>query len=178
MDLLYPNAKDLIQSWRIYIRAPSLSLVYFRHLATLVRSWLISHINIYHLFAGCKYIISLSLQFANVLEFRLWRWNMIDLETEMKELARSTQQYSQHKIVDPYISSMSRILLQSEEATMVKQYKHIHTHTHTHNKHTHTSAVNIIWSTYCHLLIFFWKFLHNPSFFHLSKFWMFLLKTQ
>ena len=71
-DLLYVNAKDLIQSVRINkIRAASLSLVPFRHLSALRRGQLISHINIYHLFAGLQYIISFSLQFVGVLELRL-----------------------------------------------------------------------------------------------------------
>ena len=39
--------------------------------------------------------------------FRLWRWNMTFSDTEMKELGRSPWQYSQQKIVDPKISSMS-----------------------------------------------------------------------
>ena len=61
-DLLYANAKDLIQSWRIYIRVASLSLLSSRHLSVLGRGRLISYIKIYHLFAGYEYIISFPLQ--------------------------------------------------------------------------------------------------------------------
>ena len=45
-DLLYANAKDLLQSGRIYIKVASLSLVSFRHLSVLARGRLISYINI------------------------------------------------------------------------------------------------------------------------------------
>ena len=61
-DLVYANAKDLIQSWRIYIRVASLSLLSSRHLSVLVRGRLISYIKIYHLFASYQYIISFPLQ--------------------------------------------------------------------------------------------------------------------
>ena len=61
-DLVYTNAKDLIQSWRIYIRVASLSLLSSRHLSVLVRGRLISYIKIYHLFASYQYIISFPLQ--------------------------------------------------------------------------------------------------------------------
>ena len=61
-DLLYVNAKDLIQSWRIYIRVAPLSLLSSRHLSVLVWGRLISYIKIYHLFAGYQYIISFPLQ--------------------------------------------------------------------------------------------------------------------
>ena len=50
----YGNAKDLTQSWRIYIRVASLSLVSFRHLSVLLRGWLITYMNIYHLFADAN----------------------------------------------------------------------------------------------------------------------------
>ena len=61
-DLVYANAKDLIQSWRIYIRVASLSLLSSRHLSVSVRGRLISYIKIYHLFASYQYIISFPLQ--------------------------------------------------------------------------------------------------------------------
>ena len=79
------------QSGRILIRVASLSLVSLRHLSALVHSRLISYINIYHLLAGCQYIISFSLQFVSVLEFCLGRFNLTILETETKELDKSTQ---------------------------------------------------------------------------------------
>ena len=74
--------------WKI--RVASLSLVSFRHLSVLIWGRLISYISICHLFAGCQYIMSFSLNFVCVLEFCLRRWNMTFLETEMKELSRST----------------------------------------------------------------------------------------
>ena len=54
-DILYANAKDLVQNGKILIRVASLSLVCFRHLSILARGQLISFINIYHRFAGALY---------------------------------------------------------------------------------------------------------------------------
>ena len=80
--------QGLNSKWKI--RVASLSLVSSRHLSVLIWDRLISYINICHLFAGCQYIMSFSLNFVFVLEFCLRRWNMTFLETEMKELSRST----------------------------------------------------------------------------------------
>ena len=70
--LLCANVKDLIQSWRIWIRVASLSLVSFRHLSVLVWGQFISYINIYHLCVE-HCIISLSLQFRVGWSFCLFR---------------------------------------------------------------------------------------------------------
>ena len=59
-DILYANAKDLVQNGKILIRVTSLSLVCFRHLSILARGQLISFINIYHLFAGAVYHVNFS----------------------------------------------------------------------------------------------------------------------
>ena len=111
-----------------------------------MRSRFISYINIYNRFAGFQYIISFSLLFVSVLEFHLWRWNTTFLDIEMKELSRSTQiqrdpdWYSQHKTVDPYLSSMSQTSCKRKKPSRWKNkdtHTHSHTHTHTHS-HTHT----------------------------------------
>ena len=64
---------------------------------------------------------------------------MIDLETEMKVLGRSTQIniYNTRLLIRTlkYVSD----ILQTEEAFRVEEYKNTHTHTHTH---THTQGVN------------------------------------
>ena len=66
--------------------------------------------------------------------FRLWRWNVTFLDTEIKELgeAPSIILTTQDRWSVP--SSMSKTLLQTKEAFMVKEYKHTHTHTHTHTR--------------------------------------------
>ena len=79
-DLPYANTKDLIQSGRIQIRVACLSLVSFRQLSKI---YPISS------FRG-DIITSFSLQFVGLLEFRLSRWKKKYLETEIKELGRST----------------------------------------------------------------------------------------
>ena len=61
-DLLYANAKDLIQSRRVYIRVASLSLISFCHLSVFSLGQLISYINLYQLFTE-HYTILFSLQF-------------------------------------------------------------------------------------------------------------------
>ena len=60
-------------------------------------------------------------------------------------MAEAPGMYSEHKIIDPYISSMSQTSSQTEEAIKVKEYKHTHTHSHTHthtHTHTHSSEKN------------------------------------
>ena len=125
-DLLYAYAKDLIQSWRIYNRV-ALSLVFFRLLSVLVWGRLISYINIYHLFAGHQNITSFSLQFVlaggfvfggDIWHFQIWKW---------RNLVEASRKYSQHKIIDLYLSSMSWTACSQ---STVEEYKHTHTHTH------------------------------------------------
>ena len=50
---------------------------------------------------------------------------MIDLEMEIKELGRSTQQYSQHNIADP-LSQVCHSRLAVGRSQQVKEYKHTH----------------------------------------------------
>ena len=59
-DLLYADAKDLIQSRRIYIRVASLYLLSLRHLSPLLGCRRISYINIDHLFTSTVYQIIFS----------------------------------------------------------------------------------------------------------------------
>ena len=87
-NFLYANSKNVIQSKRILIWVASLSLVSFLHLSVLWSGRLTSYIKIYHLFVTQIYHINFSP--VSELEFRLWRWNMTFLDTEMKELGRST----------------------------------------------------------------------------------------
>ena len=71
LDLLYANAKDLIQNGKIYIRVAFSSLVSFHHLTV---CWAADYINIY-IFAE-PYIMPFSLQsvLAGVSIFGgLWR---------------------------------------------------------------------------------------------------------
>ena len=85
-DLIFANAKDLIQSRRIQIRVASLSLVSFRSLSVLSAGRLISNINLYHLFA--EHYISFFLQFrvgwsfvfgGKIWHFQIRRWRNLDL---------------------------------------------------------------------------------------------------
>ena len=59
------------------------------------------------------------------------------LETEMKELGRSTWNDTQHNIADPYLSSMSQTSSSRKKLSGWKEHTHTHSHTHTHT-HTHT----------------------------------------
>ena len=77
-----------------------------------MRGWLISYINIYHLFAGSQCITSFSLQFV------LAGWRNL---AEVSSIILTTQD---HWSVP---SSMSKTLLQTEKAFTVKEYKHTHT---------------------------------------------------
>ena len=91
---------------------------------------------------------SFSLQFRMVWSFRLWRRNMIFPDTEIKELDRSPQQYSQQKTLIR-TSPVCHRRLEVERSQQVKEYKQTHTHTytrartHTHT-HTHTQVSNKI----------------------------------
>ena len=81
-DLVYANAKDLIQSWRIYIRVASLYLASF----VTRRFWFeadLYPISMYIIFSRAKYIISFlssllacwSFVFGGeIWHFRKWRW--------------------------------------------------------------------------------------------------------
>ena len=65
---------------------------------------------------------------------------MTYLETEMKELGRSSWNDTQHNIVDPYLSSMSQTSHSRKKLSRWKSINtHTHAHTHTHT-HTHTHA--------------------------------------
>ena len=91
---------------------------------------------------------SFSLQFRMVWSFRLWRRNMIFPDTEIKELDRSPQQYSQQKTLIR-TSPVCHRRLEVERSQQLKEYKQTHTHTHTHARahthtHTHTQVSNKI----------------------------------
>ena len=89
---------------------------------------------------------SFSLQFRMVWSFRLCRRNMIFPDTEIKELDRSPQQYSQQKTLIR-TSPVCHRRLEVERSQQVKEYKQTHTHTHTHARahtHTHTQVSNKI----------------------------------
>ena len=55
---------------------------------------------------------------------------MAVLETEMKELGRTTWNNTRSLIADPYISSMSQTSLQTKEAFRVKEYKYTRARAH------------------------------------------------
>ena len=72
----------------------------FSSLVGLLSDWLISYINIYHLFAYSKYIISFShwvswsFVFGEMWHFQIWKWkNLVEAPRQM---------FTTHKIVDPY----------------------------------------------------------------------------
>ena len=122
--------KNLIQNWRIYIRVASLSLVFFCQLSALGRGRLISYIIIY-LLRNTLYDIVFSpvccgLEFLS-LEVKYGIFGYGNEETRQKH----PDKYSQHKIVDLNLSSMS-------STSCSRKNTHTHTHTHTH-AHTHTS---------------------------------------
>ena len=80
-DLLCANVKDLIQSWRIWIRVASLSLVSFRHLSVLVWGRFISYINIYIIFVSSivSYHFLSSLERAGIFVFggEIWHFQTV-----------------------------------------------------------------------------------------------------
>ena len=131
------SGMNLIQNWRIYIRAASLSLVFFRQLSALGRGRLISYIIIY-LLRSTLYDIVFSpvccgLEFL-FLEVKYDIFGYGNEETWQKH----PDKYSQHKIVDPNLSSMS-----STSCSRKNTHTHIHTHTRTHtHTHTHTHTSN------------------------------------
>ena len=57
---------------------------------------------------------------------------MAVLETEMKEIGRTTWNNTRSLIADPYISSMSQTSLQTKETFRVKEYKYTHARARTH----------------------------------------------
>ena len=129
-------------TWFKVDRIASLSLLSFRHLSARLRSRLISYINMY-----------IFLQVANISQcflssltacwsFRFWTWNMTFLDTEMKELGRSTQ-YNTHntKVFICTLKYVPDIVADGRSlyGFTIHTHTHAHTHTHTHtNTHTHT----------------------------------------
>ena len=110
---------------------------------TFARGRLISYINIYHLFADPAVYHTFSLQFFGRLELRIWRWNMIDSEMEMKEqkslvILTTKDRWSE---LPTYVTDY----VQPEESS---RWKSINTHTHTHtHRHTHTQRHTHVCST-------------------------------
>ena len=120
---------------------------------TFARGRLISYINIYHLFADPAVYHTFSLQFFGRLELRIWRWNMIDSEMEMKEqkslvILTTKDRWSE---LPTYVTDY----VQPEESS---RWKSINTHTHTHT-HTHTRTNRPIPKSKVLLVttLFFWK---------------------
>ena len=97
--------------------------------------------------------------------FRLWRWNMKFLDTEMKELGRTPSIILTTQDCWSVPSSMSQTSLQTEEAFMVKEYKHTHTHTgtntHTYSYILHLESTHVLFavarSELWKILLFYWK---------------------
>ena len=89
-DLLYANAKGLIQIWRIEIRAASLSLVSFRPVGFGSRPTYILYQYISSFRGPSIYHIVFS-RVCGGWSFPLWRWNLTFSDTEMKELGTRTQ---------------------------------------------------------------------------------------
>ena len=121
----------MIQSARIYIRVASFSLVSFRRLSALVRGWLISYINIYHLFTGFQDIISFFLSSSCLLEFSLlevktWHFLIQRWRNLTEEPSRIFATQDRWSVPLKYVSD----ILQTEEAFTVEEYTHSHIHTH------------------------------------------------
>ena len=79
--------RPINSKWKIIVA--SLSVVSFRYFSVLDGGRLTSNISIYHLFASQIYHIVFS-PVCQLLEFRLWMWNMAFFEMEITELGRST----------------------------------------------------------------------------------------
>ena len=126
-DLRRANAKDLIQYGRILIRKASLSLVSFRHCRFWSLGWIISYINIYHLFEGQHYIIrflSSSCQLgSSSLEVKYDRFRNRNEGTWQKPLIILTTK-------DRWTENLTYVTdVQPEETN---RWKSINTHTHTY----------------------------------------------
>ena len=113
---------------------------------------LISYISINHLFTGCHYIISFSLQYVAELEF-------LSLEVKYDifrygdkgNWQKHPDKYSQHKIVDPYLSSMSWTSCSWEKPSRWKNintHTNIHTHAHTYHSTIKMNPVDVNSNTY------------------------------
>ena len=99
-------------------------------------------ISLYIIFSpGAIYHIVFS-PVCQLLECRLWRWNMTFLETEIKELGRSTWNNTHNKrslILTPQVSPRHRCRRKKPLRWKSRNtHTHIHTHTHTHT-YTHTN---------------------------------------
>ena len=124
-------------------------------MSTLGRGWLISYINIYHLFADpALYHIVFSPSFGR-LDLRLWRWNMIDSEMEWRNLAeaRSNTHNKRSLIRTPHICHRRRAAGRNQQ---VEEYKNTHTRTY-----TNVSNWKIKWEKiYCFERLCLW---YHPS---------------
>ena len=117
---------------RISIWVASLSLISFLHLSVLWSGRLTSYIKIYHLFVTRIYHINFSP--VSELEFRLWRWNMTFLDTEMKELGRSIHIHKTRSLIRaPHVCLIHLADRRSLHVGRILTHIHTHTHTHTHN---------------------------------------------
>ena len=99
-----------------------------------------SYINICNLFASAIHHITFS-PVCRLREFCLWRWNTTFLETETKEVGRSTW-YNTHNIRSlirtPQVCPRHRCK-RKKPLWNTHKHKHTYTHAHTHaHKHTHT----------------------------------------
>ena len=91
------------------------------------------------------------------VSFRLWRWNMIDSEIEMKELGKLRDKaprntYNKRSLIrTSHVCHRRLVSGRSQQAEEYKhKHKHIHTHTHTH---THTHQCNHSWTIAIYLAI-------------------------
>ena len=150
MDLFHAIAKNLIQSWRVYRLEYSLLIFNIFSLSVKGRGRLISYIPIYLLFPSSYHIFFFEL--AGKLKFHLWRWNMTFQIRRWRNLADVPSKYSQHKVVDPYLSSISQTSCSRKNPS---RWKNTHTHTYTHTQtHTHTHTTR-------HLNKFLWDTMLN-----------------
>ena len=118
---------------RISIWVASLSLISFLHLSVLWSGRLTSYIKIYHLFVTRIYHINFSP--VSELEFRLWRWNMTFLDTEMKELGRSIHIHKTRSLIRaPHVCLIHLADRRSLHVGRILTHIHTHTHTHTHTQ--------------------------------------------
>ena len=135
---------------RISIWVASLSLISFLHLSVLWSGRLTSYIKIYHLFVTRIYHINFSP--VSELEFRLWRWNMTFLDTEMKELGRSTHIHKTRSLIRaPHVCLIH--IADRRSLHVGRILTHIHTHTHT----TQIRSCHIWTLSYIEILLFWWE---------------------
>ena len=107
-------------------------------------------ISIYIIFSkGQNSIIRYLSSFFGGLELRLWRWNMIDSEIEMKGLGRKHPANTHNKRSLIRTSHVCHRHSAAGRNQLLEKYKHTHnTHTHTHQHHytTLVSTVSIDYS--------------------------------